>query len=551
MRGIAGALHGARAPDAGANAKVVVWIMGVAVIVLLVACANVANLLLARAARRRREIALRLALGVSRARLLQQLFTESLLLAALGGAAGLLTAQWGGRALRALFLSQTEALTVVGDVRTLRFATLVTCAVALLTGLAPALHVVRSDVAGALKAGMREGVYRGSRTRTGLLVFQGALSVALLIGAGLFVRSLEHVRALRLGYDVDPIVYVSANLRGAELPTPRMLALIDRLVLAAEATPGVRAVSPVTSVPFWGSEGRGVPRVPGVDSLRGRFTLQAASPSYFETTGTRILRGRGIMAGDRAGSTPVVVVSQGMAEAIWPAGDAIGSRMQVGSDTLPFLTVVGIAEDVRARQLSGDPEYWYYVPLDQYRRLFGAPTSGFMVRVDGRAEDYSEAVRSRMQQEMPGEGYVTTTPLREMIAPQQRSWQFGATMFLAFGVLALVLAAIGLYSVIAFGVEQRRQELGIRLALGARPADVVRMVVGQGLMFAAAGVMLGTGIALLAGRWLEPLLFAQSPYDVRVFGGVAFVMMVVALAATLRPTWSAAHVDPTTTLRME
>lgn len=551
VRGLAGSLLNARAPGAGPGARIVAWIMGVALIVLLVACANVANLLLARAARRRREIALRLALGVSRGRLLQQLFTESLLLALLGGAAGLLTAQWGGRVLRALFLPAEQGGVIAGDSRTLLFATLLIIVVALLTGLAPALHVLRSDVAAALKAGMREGVYRRSRTRSALLVLQAAMSVVLLIGAGLFVRSLAHVRALRIGYDIDPVIHVNGNLRGAELTVPEIHQLIDRLVLAAETTPGVQSASPVTSVPFWGSEGRGVPFVPGVDSLRGRFTLQAASPSYFATMGTRILRGRGIEATDRAGSAPVVVVSEGMANAIWPNGEAIGRQMRVGSDTLPFLTVVGIAEDIRARQLSGDPEFWYYVPLDQYRFLFGSPTSAVLVRVEGRAEQFVERVRSSMQEEMPGAGYVTARPLRELIAPQHRSWEFGATMFAAFGALALVLAAIGLYSVIAFGVEQRRQELGIRLALGARPADVVRMVVGQGLGFALAGVSIGAGIALFAGRWLEPLLFSQSPYDVRVFGAVALLMLLVAVIATMRPTWRAAHVDPTTTLRMD
>lgn len=549
----AASLHLSRGPDAAADSKVVTWVMGVAFIVLLVACANVTNLLLARAVRRRREIALRLALGVTRKRLLQQLLTESLLLVTIGGVAGLAVAQWGGRTIRALFLRAEDAGAVMTDARTLLFAGAVTLGVALLTGLAPALQSLRGDLVSSLKAGAREGVYRSSRMRTALLLFQGALSVVLLVGAGLFVRSLSHVRALRLGYDVDPLVYVEGNARGMELSNVEAKALSERLVSTASAMPGVRSASLTISVPFWSSEGRGAPFVPGVDSVRqmGRFTLQAGSPSYFKTLGTRIVRGREFTDADRAGSPPVVIVNEAMAKALWRDKDAMGQVMRIDSDTNPFMTVVGIAENMRGSQLSGTPEFWYYLPMEQYLERFGSASPSMFVRVDGRAEKYTDLLHRRLQREMPGASYVTARPLRDLIAPRQRSWQFGATMFVAFGVLALVLAAIGLYGVIAYAVAERTHELGVRMALGASASDVLRMIVGQGLSFAIAGIAIGSVVALWAGQWVEPLLFAQKARDPVVYAGVATVLLVVAVAATLRPAVRATRVDPTIVLRTE
>jgi hypothetical protein len=293
--------------------------------------------------------------------------------------------------------------------------------------------------------------------------------------------------------------------------------------------------------------------VPGIDSVRklGRFMLQAGSPTYFETVGTRILRGRGFAAEDRAGSPRVVIVSESMAKVLWPGKDAIGQQMRISSDTTPFWTVVGIAEDVRGRLLRGEPEFWYYLPMAQYVAYISPSYPAVFARVNGRAEDFLEVLRRRLQQEMPGAAYITAVPLRTFVAPHQRSWEFGATMFVAFGALALVLAAIGLYSVIAYAVAQRTHELGVRIALGASVGDVVRMVVGQGVAFAVAGVAIGSIIALWVGRWVEPLLFSQSARDPLVFLFVAAVLLVAAIAATLRPALRATRIDPTVALRTE
>src|SRR5438132_10916330 len=325
-----------RRPNESSFAKVATWISGVALIVLLIACANVANLLLARALRRRREIAIRLALGVSRARLLSQLFTESVLLALLGGLAGLVVAEWGGAVLRAQFLAKSSEVSVMGDARTLLFGGVAALCAGLLTGLAPAL-TQHGDVAGDLKAGAREGTFQRSRVRIALLVLQGALSVVLLVGAGLFVRSLRHVRVIPLGYDVDPVLLVDLNLRGTQLDSARNVELRRELLETAQAIPGVEHASRQLTVPFWSTWNMDL-HVAGIDSVHrlGEFDLNAVTPEYFSTLGTRILRGRGIGAEDTQHAPRAMVVSDAMGKATSPGRDPIGQCVKVGADTVPW-----------------------------------------------------------------------------------------------------------------------------------------------------------------------------------------------------------------------
>jgi predicted permease len=377
----------------------------------------------------------------------------------------------------------------------------------------------------------------------------------LLIGAGLFVRSLLNVRALRLGYDADAIVFVDVNPRSVELNRGQIDALADRILDVAAAAPGVESATLTTSVPFAMSEGRGAPYVPGRDSthLLGRYTLQVASPDYFATVGTRILRGRAINAGDVAGAPPVIVVSDAMAKALWPGEDAVGKLIRFGQDTFPMRRVVGVAEDITARDLGGDGsrQFWYYLPVAQYRQHFGAVSPKLFVRVQGEADERAEDLRALLQREMPGDAYVVALPFQGLLAPQQRSWQVGATMFVIFASLALVLAAIGLYSVIAYTVAQRTRELGVRIALGASVGSVVRMVVNQGVLFALVGVAVGSTAAWFAARWVQPLLYSASARDPVIFAAVAALLLLVALAATARPALRATRVDPTVALRSE
>lgn len=535
-------------PNRGTDTRVAIWLAGVALLVLIIACANVGNLLLARALRRRREIALRLALGVTRSRLLAQLLTESLLLAALGAACGLFFATFGGAVLRQSLRPDAETSVLLADGRTLTFAAATMLIVALLCGLAPATQVWRADLANSLKSGNREGNYHRSRSRVTLLVVQGALSVLLLVGAGLFVNSLRRVRAQPLGYDADRVSYLEFTARGTPLTPALHEQLQARLLTAAQGVPGVIAASRTVTVPFHTDWSENL-FVPGIDSVAklGDFVMNLVTADYFKTMGTRIVRGRGINATDRAGSERTIVVSESMARILWPGKDAIGQCVKVRADTMPCQNVVGIAEDIKRGSLRDEPGLMFYLPLDQLPVF----TSGFYVRTAMPATMAGEIVRRALQPEMPGMSYLTATPLADLVAPEMRSWQLGATMFTIFGGLALVVASIGLYSVVAYTVAQRRQEMGIRVALGATARSVLQLVVGDAVRMMALAVTCGLAASLIAARWIAPLLFHTSPRDPVILAGVAVTLLIVGVAASLVPAWRAATVDPMTALRSE
>src|SRR4051812_26859685 len=263
--------------------------------------------------------------------------------------------------------------------------------------------------------------------------------------------------------------------------------------------------------------------------------------------GTRILRGRGFTNEDGPTSQRAMVVSEAMAKKLWPNKDAIGQCIRVNADTMPCTYVVGIAENIKNQNLSDDPGYYYYMPAMQF-----APGQGdLLVRTGGRATDFGEAIRKALQREMPGAAYVTITPFSETVTQQAQSWKLGATMFTAFGILALVLASIGLYSVIAYNVAQRTHEMGVRVALGAQVGDVIRMIVREGAALGAVGLVIGTGAALFAVRWVKPLLFNVSPTDPWVFGTVVVLLFGVAVVASWVPARRASRVDPQVALRSD
>jgi ABC-type antimicrobial peptide transport system permease subunit len=263
--------------------------------------------------------------------------------------------------------------------------------------------------------------------------------------------------------------------------------------------------------------------------------------------GTRILLGRGISADDRMNSPRVIVVSAEMARRLWPGKSAIGQCVHVGTDTVPCSTVVGVAENIKERQISHASEANYYLAADQVER----PTFNLFVRVRGRATSHADEVRRALQDFMPGASYVTVMPFASIVGDAQQSWKIGATMFAALGGLALVLAAIGLYSVIAYTVAQRSHELGLRIALGARVSDLMRLVVGEGVRLGIGGTVLGAVIAFGSGHWIAPLLFDESPHDPVVFVVVIGVLTGVALLASVVPAFRAVRVDPNVALRAE
>ncbi len=537
-----------RGPNATSLAKVATLIAGMALIVLLIACANVANLLLARALRRRREIAVRLALGVGRARLLSQLLTESILLSIIAGVAGLVVGQAGGGLLRALFLPEGAETTVVTDTRTLIVAGVAVLLAGILTGLAPALQAHRAELTNDLKAGAREGTYHRSRTRVALLLLQGALSVVLLVGAGLFVRSLRNVKAVRLGYDVDPVLVVNLNMRGVDLDSAHAVALRQQLLQAAKSLPGVENAAQNVTIPFWSTWSMDL-HVAGIDSVDrlGEFDLNSVTPEYFATLGTRIIRGRPIQSQDLAGGPRAMVVSEAMGRVLWPGKDPIGQCVRVSADTVPCTYVVGIAENIKSSSLSDEPSYFYYLSAAQ----FNPNRTGLFIRTHGEAAAQADAIRRQLQRLMPSPSYVTVTAFGEVIGQEMRSWQVGATMFVVFGLLALTLAAVGLYSVIAYTVVQRTHEMGVRIALGAQVRDVVSLVVRQGLRHGVAGIFIGCAISIGAARWVKPLLFDESPRDPAIYAIVIAMLLAVAVAASLIPARRAARVDPNVALRSE
>jgi len=375
--------------------------------------------------------------------------------------------------------------------------------------------------------------------------------VALLAGAGMFVSSLNNVKNMRMGYDAEGTLIVYRNLRGMTLDSAQLVAQRRTLVRTAQGLPMVEHAAWASSIPFWSTSSTDL-FVPGIDSVRqlGSFSYQLTTPGFFDALGTRVLRGRGFTDADREGAPLVGVVSEAMARTLWPGRDALGQCMRVRADSMPCTTVVGIAEDIvqREDQLSDARRFHYYLPVEQHRPNVG---NFVIVRVRGDAELQREPLRKALQAVMPGQSYVSVRSADEIVQGVRRSWQLGATLFVAFGVLALVVAAIGLYGVMAYNVTQRMHELGVRVALGAQRRDILRLVVGQSARLSLAGIALGCLLALGASRWLEPLLFRQSPTDPVIYAAVASVMLIVALIAAAAPANRATRADPNAALRSE
>jgi predicted permease len=410
------------------------------------------------------------------------------------------------------------------------------------------MRALRPEVMSSMKSGARVGGALRSRSRVALLACQAALSVVLLVGAGLFVRSLANIQSLRLGYDADKIVWIEPRMRGVRLDSAQAVALRHDLMNAARRSPAVENATGVLTVPFsstWSDDAYAA----GADSTRKLTDVinQMASTTFFATVGTRIVRGRGITADDRNGGALVAVVSETMARDAWPNQEAIGKCVRMSADTNPCRTVVGIAEDIKLSDFNGPSYPMVYLPSEQV----GENQGSLYIRVRGDAHLQAESLRRELQTLMPGAAYLTAVPLSNLVEQNTRSWRLGAAMFAVFGGLALLIAAIGLYSVIAYGVAQRTHEMGVRIALGARVADVVTLVVRDGMRVVIAGVAIGLAAALLGGKWLQPLLFDVSPRDPVVYSIVAAVLIGVAIAASWIPAQRAARVDPSTALRGE
>lgn len=536
----------------GESARVSLSLGGVSLLVLLIACANVGNLLLARAMRRRREVGIRLALGVSRTRLISQIAGEALLLALLGGVFGLGLAHLGGSAIRKLLLPDFACGSSPVDLRVVVCALGLAIVAAAVTALPPAFQAVRSDVLSTLRSGAREGTYHRSRVRTALVLLQATLSVVLLAGAGLFVRSLRNVQTLDMGFDAERVLMLEWDFSNVNYTREQRDALHRDALARLRAMPSIERAAIGITVPFWSAI---IPdlHVPGRDSLPtstdGGPYLNAVSSDFFATVGTRIVRGRAFNEADREGAPRVAIVSESMGRMIWPSEDALGKCIRVGADTVPCSQIVGIAEDARGPSLDDVPVLQYYVPLDQRQVAVGLRV--LMIRPRGDALAAVDMVRHELRSLRSDLPYANIRTLASLVDPHVRPWRLGAALFTAFGALALGLAALGLYAVIAYAVAQRTQEVGVRVALGARWGDVAGLVLSQSLRIVLAGIVLGLAIALAAGNAVQPLLFRQSARDPVVMGGVALVLLVIGLAAGFVPLLRALRIDPVVALKHE
>jgi predicted permease len=438
------------------------------------------------------------------------------------------------------------------DGRVLLYTLTAALATGLLTGLLPALQSSRPELAGMLKEGAREGRAHRSRTRLALLLVQAALTVVLLVGTGLFVRSLRRVQSIPLGMDPDRVLVAQVTTTGRSYTSRERALLYDRFVEVARATPGVEKAALAMAIPFWSSWAEHV-SLPGRDSVPltrdGGPYFNAVGADFFQTMGTRILRGRGFTISDQAKSHRVAVVNETLARLWWPGEDALGKCMKVGGDTMPCTEVVGIAANARRQSMVEDESVQYFLPLEQAPAY--ADNRVLFVRPVGDARLAAESIRRRLQAAAPDLPYVRVRPLSALVSPQMRSWRLGATMFGAFGLLALVLASVGLYGMLAYDVTQRTRELGVRMALGAQRSQLARMIVGEGMRTTAIGGALGVLIALASATLVAPLLYDTSARDPTIYGTVLLVLGVVALMATLLPARRALHVDPIVAMRSD
>jgi predicted permease len=528
-------------------------ILGAVGFVLLIACANVASLMLARGTGRRRELAVRSALGASRGRLAAQLLTESVVLGLAGGALGLLIAYWGIDVLLAVAPESIPRLREVGlDLRVAAFGALVAGSAGVLFGLAPALQSTHGRLVEALKDGGRTGSAR-TGLRSALVVAEIALSLILVIGAGLMLTSFSRLRAVDPGFVVKSLVLVGVSLPQTRYDAPAQVRFFEQLHERLTANPSTARAALVFPTPFGGANAAGGYTPEGAQSAspgeRRVAQISSVSPGYFQTMGIPLLRGRDLSFADRGDGPANVVVNRTLAERAWPGEDPIGKRISMGNadDPNARLTVVGLVGDSRRADLAAPPEPAVYFSLTQ----FTLPFMGAVVRTEAGEAAVADAVRAAVRSidpELPVDDVQTVERVLERVTGQPR---FRALLVAAFAAVALLLAAVGLYGLISYTVAQRVPEIGVRLALGATPAQVLRLVIGEGLRLALLGVVLGLAGAVAVARVLEGLLFSISATDPVVYASLALVLLSIAALACFIPARRAMRTDPMLALRAE
>src|SRR5262245_3384933 len=555
--------------------KKALWVLVAAVgLVLLIACANVSSLLLARAAGRRKEIAVRAALGAGRGRLIRQLLTESALIALSGGAVGVTLAAWGVELIAKTNLISVPRLSQISlNLIVLLFTLGISLLAAILFGLAPAAQVSRLDLNRALREegrGLAPGS-GGARVQRALVVSEVALAVVLVIAAGLLLRSFDRLLRIDPGFNVKNLLTVNVNLPASRYQdNPRVTAFYEQLLERVRALPGVVSAAATSGAPLTGAyddtvfqiEGRpdnnGVvdQSTPPDRSAYGHFYYWQATPDYFKTMGIALRQGRVLQASDDANAPPVVVINETMARSFWPNESPLGKRIQLflgASQKGPMAEIVGVVRDVPLRQLNEETQPEAYFSPAQGPVVVGWTARGMSLVVRAAPEPLALAAAVRREAQAldnaaPVFGVSTVEETLGLTVAQPR---FNLILLGLFAVVALLLAAVGIYGVLANAVRQRTHEMGVRLALGARPSAVFRLVIGQGMGLAGVGLGIGLGAALALTRYLESLLYEVKPTDPLTFGGVALLLLGVSLLACWIPARRATKVDPLVALRAE
>jgi predicted permease len=485
------------------------------------------------------------------------LVVEGLMLSLLGSVGAMLCAQWSSSFIRTLLLGETAWSGSPIDGRLLLFTAVVALGTGLATSLLPALQASRPELTTALKSGAREGGSARSRTRAFLLAGQAALAIILLAGAGLFVRSLQRVAALPLGVDIDRVLVAGVEHASVGMSNAEAREVFRRVTARATEIPGISAAA--TSVGLSFGMGWGISlHVPGQEqpAQTNNPSQYAVTPDYFNVLGIRLVDGRLFTEADRAGSAPVTVINETTARTYFPGRNPVGQCIKFGADSMPCTTVVGIVTNARRQQVIEEPVSQVYRPLDQldpavYDRSVSFFGFSFIARTTRKPSTVAEPLRRLIQSTGPNMPYAVVRPLADRLGRQTRSWTLGATMFSIFGALSLGLAAIGLYSVAAFTVAQRVHEFGVRVALGATGANLLRLTVLRGVLPVIGGLAAGVAIALVAARLLEGLLFELSPRDPTVFFTMSALLLLVSVVASLVPARRAANVDPMLALRSD
>ena len=525
--------------------------------VLLIACANIANLLLARSEARQKELAIRVVLGAGRGRIVRQLLTESMVLSAIGGAAGIALAYGLTRLLIALDpLKIPRVQDIAIDGRVLAFTAAISAVTGILFGIVPAIQSSRADLQPVLKEGGRDSRVGTGWLRRVLVVGEVAASVVLVAAALLLARSFAHLLDVDAGFNPAHVLTLRTSLPAQTYAEPAaMVRAYDEVGRRLRESPGVQAAGAVTGLPLASTRGDWGIRIEGrpVDNQRSiAADWQVVTPGYFEAIGTPLREGRAFTNADAAGTLPVIVVNETMAKKFWPGIGAVGRRMMMGRNGV-WLTVVGVVADVHHRGLDMEPRPEMYRPHTQFR--YGGPaapavsTMTWVVRTSGDPLAATSYARAAIHGVDASLGISDVATMDQVMADSTSDRRLNMLLFALLGGLALVLATVGVYGVVAYSVTQRTHEIGVRMAIGAKPADVVRMVLSEGGRLAVAGVAAGSVVAFAGARLIRGLLFEVSATDPFTFAGVAIGLLAVALLASYIPARRATRVDPMIALR--